>query len=269
MEATITFFDNISGPVFSIIVIVVSAVLIQAFLKALLQRSTSLYTRRNLFKNSRDREKRVKTLNGIISALTGISVWSIAALMILDQLGVPIGPIIASVGILGAALAFGTQSLVKDFVSGLFIIAENQYHVDDYVVIGSLSGRVESVSVRTTSIRGDDGSLNHIPNGSITALSNKSTGQLKELIKLDVAADTDLSEFAKVLTKIAEKLQKTEHHSALISDGPTIASVQNVTKNSITIMLEIKTTASKQKDAVSAVWREIAAAVKKGTIKLG
>lgn len=269
MQTIQNFLSSTSGTVFTIAIIILAALLIQGFLKVALGRSASLFTRRDLFKTSRDREKRIKTFNSIISAITGLAVWSVAVLMILDTLGIPIGPIIASLGILGAAIAFGTQSLIKDFVSGLFIIAENQYKVDDYVEIGALVGQVEAISVRTTTIRGEDGSINFIPNGSVAAVSNKSVGQLKEFIKLELAGDTDLTKFAKTITAIAENLQVADHHSSIISDGPSIASIQSISKKTVVVVLEIKTSASKRKDAVSAVWRALAEAEHKGDITFG
>lgn len=269
MDKIQTYLDTAPGNVLSIILIVAFAFVTQEALKIILKRSSGLLTRRDLFKSTHDREKRINTINGIITAIVGVGVWSVAFIMILNALGVATGPILASLGILTAAIAFGTQSLIKDFVSGLFIIAENQYKIDDYVNIGVVSGRVEAISIRTTTIRGDDGSINFVPNGSITFTSNKSVPQLKELIILNISSDTNLASFAKELTTISKSLQVNEHTADLVKDGPSISAIQNITKDSITVTLEIKITAPKSADAVSAVWREIHAASEKGTIKLG
>jgi small conductance mechanosensitive channel len=188
--------------------------------------------------------------------------------MILGKLGVPIGPIIASAGIIGAAIAFGTQSLIKDFVSGLFIIAENQYHVDDYVDIGSISGKVEAISVRTTTVRGEDGSLYFVPNGSITITSNKSVGPLRETLKIELATDSSLTAFTKKLSEISEELTSDEATGNLFVEGPTVGSVVAVTKKAICINIHYKTDAVKRKKAASAVLRRLAAASKKDQIHL-
>lgn len=263
------FIDSIgtgTNTIFSILVIIGCALLLQAFLRFVLHRSTAFLTRKELFSNTNDRQKRIKTINSIIGAVAGVTVWSIAGLMVLDKLGVPIAPIIASAGIVGAAIAFGTQSLIKDFVSGLFIIAENQYHIDDYVDIGSISGRVEAVSVRTTAIRGEDGSIYYVPNGSITITSNKSVGPIKEIIKLELAADTNLTTFAKKISEISEKLTSDEATSGLFIEGPSVGSIVGVSKKAVTVNIEFKATASKRKRATSAVWRSLATANKKDTI---
>ena len=265
------FIDSIgtgTNTILFILIIIGCALLTQAFLRFVLQRSTAFLTRKELFNNTRERQKRIKTINSIIGAVAGITVWSIAGLMILQKLGVPIAPIIASAGIVGAAIAFGTQSLIKDFVSGLFIIAENQYHIDDYVDIGSISGKVEAVSVRTTAVRGEDGSIYYIPNGSISMTSNKSVGPIKEILKLELAADTNLTTFAKKISEISEKLTTDEATSDLFVEGPSVGSITAVTKKSISLQIEFKVTASKRKRAASAVWRAIAAANKKESVHL-
>lgn len=269
MEALQTFFSSTSGILLSIILIVIIALLSQAFIKLILQRSSAFHTRKDLFKTTHDRQKRIKTINGIINAIVGIGVWSVAFLLILDALGVTIGPIIASLGIMGAAIAFGTQSLIRDFVSGIFIIAENQFKVDDYVNIGSISGKVENVSVRVTTVRGDDGTLSYIPNGSISSMTNLSTGPIRETIKVELAGDTNLNNFAKQLTVIAKKLQDDVHTADLVQDGPTIAGVVSANKKGINVNIEFKTTASKRQDATSAIWRALILANEKKTIVLG
>lgn len=268
MQNILNFIDSASGTVITVIAIFICAILAQTLLRVVLQRSTAFLTRKELFHNTDERQKRIKTINGIIGAIAAIAVWSIAILMILDKLGVPIGPLVASAGLIGAMIAFGSQSLVKDFVSGIFIIAENQYQIDDYVDIGPISGKVESVSVRTTSVRGDDGSIYYVPNGSITVTSNKSVGPIKEKLKIELAVETNLTEFAKRLAIIAENLQADESTKNLILEGPTIGAVTSVNKKTISINLEFKTSASKREKAASTIWRALANATKKNQIHL-
>lgn len=262
------FIGPASSTIIAVAAIIFIAIITQAVLKALLHRATTFLTKKELFNNTEERQKRIKTINSIIGAIAGITVWSIAILMILDKFGVPIGPIIASAGLIGAVIAFGSQSLIKDFVSGVFIIAENQYQIDDYVDIGSISGRVKAVSVRTTTVRSDDGSLYYVPNGSITITSNKSVGPLKETIKIELTADSNLTTFAKKLSAIAEELKNDPASASLIQDGPTIGGVISVTKKAIGVNLTFKTTATKRKKATSTVWRALAAANKKDEIHL-
>ncbi len=103
-------------------------------------------------------------------------VYLIAAIMIISELGIDTGPLLASAGVLGVALGFGAQSLIKDFMNGMFIIIENQYRVGDEVKIGETSGVVESITIRTTTLRGKNGSLHHVPNGAISVTTNLTPG---------------------------------------------------------------------------------------------
>ncbi len=262
------YFGPATNTIVSIILIVLCAIITQALLKAILTRATVFLTKKELFHNTDERQKRIKTVNSIIGAVAAIGVWSIAVLMILDKLGVAIGPIIASAGLLGAVIAFGSQSLIKDFVSGIFIIAENQYGIDDYVDIGSISGKVEAVSVRTTTVRGEDGSLYYVPNGSITITSNKSVGPLRETLKIDLAADASLTVFTKKIAEISEQLSSDEATKSLFIEGLSVGSVTSVTKKAISINVHYKTTAAKRKKAVSVVLRKLALASKKDQIHL-
>lgn len=268
METIQTIIDTLTGTPLTIIIIIGFALLAQSLVKTILHRSTAFIAKRDIYKNAEDRQKRIKTINSIITAVALIGVWSIAALMILQALGVAIGPIIASLGILGAAVAFGTQSIIRDFVSGLFIIAEDLYHIDDYVEIGSVHGKVESVSVRTTTIRGEDGSLYYIPNGNVTVSSNKSVGPLTDHIELVLEPSTNLTTLAKELSAIESKLLDPKATAKLVQKGPSLGTVTAVSAKSITVSITYKTTAAKRKSARSAVLREIAAASKKGKIKL-
>ncbi len=271
MQQAINFLSSASSTVISILLILLIALLTQALLKMFLQRSTTFLTRKELFHNTKERQKRVKTINSVIGAVAGLIVWSVAAIAILDKLGVPIGPIVAGTTILTAAIAFGTQSLIKDFVTGLFIIAENQYQIDDYVDIGTtagISGKVEALSVRTTTVRGDDGSLYFVPNGSITITSNKSASPLNLSITVELAAESNLTDFAKQIALVSKNLNEAATTAGLINKGPSVGDILSVTKKSIRINLNYTTTASKRKIATSALWRTIADASEKDLIHL-
>lgn len=268
MQNFIDYIGSTSNTILAIVIILACAMFAQILLRTIMQRSTAFLTRKELFHSTDERQKRIKTINSIIGAVAAIGVWSIAILMILDKLGVAIGPIIASAGLIGAVIAFGSQSLIKDFVSGIFIIAENQYHIDDYVDIGSISGKVEAVSVRTTTVRGDDGSLYFVPNGSITITSNKSVGPLRETLKVDIAADASITKFTKKIAEISTDLSNDTTTSGLFIEGLSVGSVTAVTKKAISINLHYKTTAGKRKKAASAVLRKLALASKKDQIHL-
>ncbi len=123
-------------------------------------------------------EARVHTLTTVLQSLVSVLVWVIAAFWILSILDVNLGPLIATAGIVGVALGFGAQFIVRDFLAGFFIVAEDQLGVGDYVNLGDdvVKGRVERVTLRTIQLRGDDGTVWHVPNGEIKKVGNISQG---------------------------------------------------------------------------------------------
>lgn len=262
------FFTSIPSVPLKIVIIVGCAIFAQAFLRMILSRSTNFITNRDIYKNADERHKRVKTINSLITAIVSTIVWSLAVIMILALLGVPIAPIVASAGLIAAIFAFGSQSIIKDFVSGLFIIAEDQYHIDDHVEINNVKGTVESVSVRTTCLRSEDGSVIYIPNGSITTTSNKSNRVFTDNVLVKISNKTKLDVFAKELTAIHDRIQAEPSTAMLISSGPSIGAIVEVTNETTTVYIEFKTTASKRKDATSAIWRAIAESSSKKKITL-
>ena len=115
---------------------------------------------------------RAATLGAVLRSLTGFVVWTLAAITVLGELGINLGPLVASAGIAGVALGLGAQSLVKDFLAGLFILIEDQYGVGDTIDAGEASGTVVAVSLRTTQLRDVNGTMWHIPNGQIARVGN-------------------------------------------------------------------------------------------------
>jgi moderate conductance mechanosensitive channel len=124
--------------------------------------------------SGKDAGKRIETLGYIIIATGNIVIYLVILLMILNLFGVDIRPILAGAGILGLAIGFGAQSLVKDFVSGFFILIENQYGIGDKVKIGNSEGKVAKITIRSTTLRDDEGKMHHISNGSINSVINYS-----------------------------------------------------------------------------------------------
>jgi moderate conductance mechanosensitive channel len=126
---------------------------------------------------------RVKTLRGLVKNIIGTAVWSIAFVMILSKWGVNIVPILTGAGILGLAIGFGSQTLVKDIVTGFFILLENQYNVGDYVEITGVKGRVRRMNLRTTILKDEDGTISIIPNSSIIKVVKYTEEQVEKMKK--------------------------------------------------------------------------------------
>jgi small-conductance mechanosensitive channel len=142
--------DWLSENLVPILLILVFTYILRRVLTVLIGRSLHRTIRRDLYPTEKDRKKRIDTLNELVSAIVRVGAWFVAALMIINQLGIDTAPLMASAGVVGIALGFGAQSLIKDFVTGIFIISENQYRIGDVVRIGTQDGTVEAITIRTT-----------------------------------------------------------------------------------------------------------------------
>ena len=139
------------------------------------------------------RDQRTAAISGVLqSGVTFVIYWS-PPFLILGELGVDLAPLLAGAGVAGLAIGFGAQSLVKDVVSGIFILLEDQYAVGDIVDLGEATGVVEDVSLRTTRLRAVDGVVWYVPNGEILRVGNMSQHWSRSLLDIEVAYDTDLS----------------------------------------------------------------------------
>ena len=160
---------------------------------------------------------RTETLTSVLSSGANLVIWTVAVLMILGEVGINLGPLIAGAGIVGVAVGFGAQSIVKDFLSGMFMLVEDQYGVGDSIDVGLVSGTVERVTLRTTILRDGDGSIWYIPNGEIARVGNRSQVWARALLDIDVAYDTDLRKAQQVLKDVAMGLWEDEEFTKKVN----------------------------------------------------
>jgi small conductance mechanosensitive channel len=187
------------------------------------------------------RVQRAKTMGDLLkSVITGVLV-AVFGTMILSQLGVDIAPIIASAGVIGIALGFGAQSLVKDFLSGVFMIFEDQYGVGDVVDVGEASGTVEAVTLRVTRLRDLDGTVWYVPNGEILRVGNKSQNWSRAVVDIGVAYDEDLARAQRVLAEVAHDLWEDEDYRSVIIEEPEVTGVEALAPDAITLRVLVKT----------------------------
>ena len=192
------------------------------------------------------RVQRAKTMGDLLkSVITGVLI-AIFGTMILSQVGVNIAPIIASAGILGIALGFGAQSLVKDFLSGVFMIFEDQYGVGDIVDVGEATGTVEAVTLRVTRLRDLDGTVWYVPNGEILRVGNKSQNWSRAVVDIGVGYDEDLARAKRVLTEVAQDLWEDEDYRSVIIEEPEVTGVEALTPDAITLRVLVKTAPMEQ-----------------------
>jgi len=204
------------------------------------------------------RAQRAETLGALLRSVSAAAIWSAATLMAMAELGLNLGPLIAGAGILGVALGFGAQHLVRDFVSGVFMLAEDQYGVGDVIDAGPATGRVEGVSLRTTRLRDVDGTVWHVPNGEISRIGNKSQQWARAVLDVDVAYDTDISRATEVIKASADSMWHDEASAGLMLEEPEVWGVENLGADGIAIRLVVKTAPNEQ----TGVARELRARIK-------
>ena len=179
------------------------------------------------------------------SVITGVLI-AIIGTMILSEIGVNIAPIIASAGILGLALGFGAQSLVKDFLSGIFMIFEDQYGVGDVVDVGEASGTVEAVSLRVTRLRDLNGTVWYVPNGEIVRVGNMSQNWSRAVVDVTVGYDEDLARAQDVLRDVAHDMWQDDDFRNLIIEEPEVTGVEVFNPDSVTLRVLVKTAPMEQ-----------------------
>lgn len=187
------------------------------------------------------RAQRSKTIGSVLRSIATVVLATLTILMVLTELNFNLGPLLASAGIAGVAIGFGAQTLVKDYLSGLFMVAEDQYGIGDVVDLGEASGTVESVGLRVTQVRAVDGTLWHVRNGEILRVGNSSQGWARAVLDIPVPYDSDVEKVSELILKTAMELRMDEDNRRLILDDPEVWGVEALTGESVVIRLAIRT----------------------------
>ena len=194
---------------------------------------------------SERRKQRADALGSVLQSLAAITIFSVAAMMILAELGVNLAPLLASAGIAGLALGFGAQTLVKDVIAGLFMLLEDQYGVGDVVDLGEVSGTVEAVGLRITTIRDARGVLWYIRNGEIIRVGNRSQGWALVVVDVPVGF-AGVEEATEVLQAAATSLREDPEFAADLLDDPTVLGVEQITVDGAVVRTTAKTSSAAQ-----------------------
>ena len=195
-------------------------------------------------------EQRVVTVAKVLSGMVRAVVWIVVVLIVLGEVGVDLAPLLAGAGIAGIAIGFGAQSLVKDFLSGFFILLEDQYGVGDVINLGDATGAVEGISLRTTRVRSTDGTVWFVPNGEIKRVGNTSMEWSRALIDVQVAYDSDLAEVTRGIGEVAQQFAGDPAWHEAVLEPPEVWGVQAMGPEGLTIRLVVKT-APRQQYAVA------------------
>jgi small conductance mechanosensitive channel len=196
--------------------------------------------------------QRATTLTGALSTALIVVIWALAILMALGELGQNIAPLLASAGVAGVALGFGAQSLVRDTLSGFFILLENQFGVGDNLEIQTPSnrvmGRVESLTLRITSLRAFDGTLHMVPNGNIVVASNRSKGWARAIVDVRTAYGEDVEHLRGVLEELFSELEGDRTLSEWIHEAPSVLGVERMGTDALVMRVIADTRPSKVMD---------------------
>jgi small conductance mechanosensitive channel len=196
--------------------------------------------------------QRAATLADALTATIIAVVWTVAVLIVLGYLNVSLAPLIASAGIAGVALGFGAQSIVRDALTGFFILLENQFGVGDTIELqtsgGAVSGRVETFTLRSTMLRAFDGTLHVVPNGNIQIASNKSRGWARAIVDTRIAYGQDPEQVRAILDELFEELRRDEQLAGWVMDGPTVLGVETTGDYAVVIRAVAETRPSKRVD---------------------
>ncbi len=217
----------------------------------------------------KDIEKRENTLTQLIRSFWRITIIAYIAAMVASKLFYfDLSPLFASAGIIGVALGFGAQSLVKDFLAGIFIIAENQYRVGDIIDVMGASGTVERVGTRSTVLRDADGNVHYLPNGSIQHVINKTMGYSMSRFTLQLDPSTDISRAADIINETGQQLSKEKSWDKKIIEPPKFVSVGDITGRSVELIVAGKVQPSDQWAVTSEMRRRLLKEFEKQEIEL-
>ena len=195
---------------------------------------------------SERREQRAKTIGSVLKSFVTIIVFGVAFIQVLTELGMNPAPILTSAGILGVAIGFGAQNLVKDFLSGMFMMLEDQYGVGDVVDLGPATGTVESVALRITTIRDTNGTVWYVRNGEILRVGNSSQGFAVAVVDLPLGYGANLASATEALTKAVEDATGEEILAKDVIDKPQVLGVEKVTPEGITMRVTVKVRPGRQ-----------------------
>ena len=187
------------------------------------------------------RAQRAMTIGSVLKSVITIILIAVFGTMMLSEIGVNIAPIIASAGIIGIALGFGAQSLVRDFLSGIFMIFEDQYGVGDVVDVGEATGTIEAVTLRVTRLRDLSGTVWYVPNGEILRVGNMSQNWSRAVVDVSVGYSEDLARVKRVLAEVAHDLWEDEEFSEAIIEEPEVTGVETFTADAVSLRVLIKT----------------------------
>jgi len=190
--------------------------------------------------------QRARTIGSVMRSIASVVIGTVAAVMVLAEFNVNLAPILASAGIVGLAVGFGAQNLVRDFLSGMFMLLEDQYGVGDIVDVGSASGEVEAVGLRITTLRDGNGTVWYVRNGEILRVGNKSQGYAIAVVDLPVSHNADITEATALLGRVAAERVTEEDLAPDVLEPPEVLGVERVATEGVTLRVTVRVNPGRQ-----------------------
>jgi small-conductance mechanosensitive channel len=233
--------SKIGEPALSIVLVLTLAIVFLRLGSRLAARSIrTLGTRSPLREASPRTEQRAETLAGVAVSMVRIVVWTVAVLLILEEFGLNLGPLLAGASIVGVAVGFGAQSLVKDFFSGFFILVEDQYAVGDIITIADQTGTVEEINLRVTRLRATDGTVWFVPNGEIRKVGNSAKEWSRSIVDVIIPNKADLAAATAIIAEEAAAVAQEPAWVDAVLEAPEVLGVESLGADNVTVRVSTK-----------------------------
>ena len=214
------------------------------------------------------REQRARALGQLLKSVTAFFIATITFLLVLTQMGMDIGPLLASAGIVGVALGFGAQTMVKDFLAGIFFVIEDQFGPGDVVDLGSAVGTVEEVALRVTQLRDSSGVVWYVRNGEILRVGNRSQGWTLAIVDVPVAYDEDLDRVRRLVEKVGNQMNDDPAYDGVLLGIPTYAGVESVSGDAMFVRVTARSAPDQRPVAERAIREQLKLAFDAGGIRM-
>jgi small conductance mechanosensitive channel len=241
-------YDVILNNTVRIILIIILAWIFKIILKGILNKWEQRLIKRHQEEGESLTEatKRIHTLMGLVNQATMVCLWIATVVIVLEQLGVEVGPLIAGAGIAGLAVGFGAQNLVRDVISGFFIVLENQVRIGDTAVINGTAGTIEEINFRTLVLRDISGVVHVFPNGTISTIANKTSEWSGYVFDIGIAYKENTDKATEIMRTVLDELHKDNQYGPNIIESPEIFGVNELADSAVVIKGRIKTKPGKQ-----------------------
>ena len=207
---------------------------------------------------SERRRQRAETVGSLLRSIASLVVGVLALMLVFGEIGFQLGPFLAGAGIVGVALGFGAQNLVKDFLSGIFMLLEDQYGVGDHVDLGDAVGTIERVGLRTTTVRDVTGMVWYVRNGTIERVGNGSQDHAVAVVDVPLPYETDIREVGDLMKQVADRMVAEDEWGASALEEPQLLGVESITDQNVTLRLTLKVRPADQWKVARELRRRIA-----------